>query len=407
MTLTHDARLTVPDDLRERDQWVVWRYEVVDGKVTKVPYQVNGRRAKTNDPRTWATFDAAVAALETGDFDGAGYVFAAEDPNFGVDVDDCLDVQGRLKDWAKRIVERFADTYAEISPSGKGLKFWAKGCLPGGAGAVFPLGDGQVEIYDRGRYFAVTGQHWMGPMLDVEEHQADVGWLLGLARDGQRTAPFKIAEADGKIPKGRQHHTLVSVAVTMRKRAVCGRAILGALEIINREQCEEPGPIENIRKIAEWAGRLSIGPGGASAPDLVGQQGSGVPVHDVVRRQILYCADELTTAKIVFIANSEREVEALRSHGFVATTVIGEHAPRSLRFTGALTGREVILILNDNATDIRRLARIATELLGTVSRLVFVELDGAHSVSDWFAAGHSEVELIALVETGLVRCNDI
>ena len=37
----------VPDDLIERDQWVLWRYEARHGKPTKVPYQVAGDRADT------------------------------------------------------------------------------------------------------------------------------------------------------------------------------------------------------------------------------------------------------------------------------------------------------------------------------------------------------------------------
>ena len=74
-------------------------------------------------------------------------------------------------------MERFSDSYAEISPSGSGIKIWAKGKLPG-EGTAFPLGDGRVEIYDQGRYFTVTGNHWAGQMLDVEEHQAALDWLL-------------------------------------------------------------------------------------------------------------------------------------------------------------------------------------------------------------------------------------
>jgi len=30
--------IVVPDDLGERDQWVLWRYEERNGRATKVPY---------------------------------------------------------------------------------------------------------------------------------------------------------------------------------------------------------------------------------------------------------------------------------------------------------------------------------------------------------------------------------
>jgi len=44
--------------------------------------------------------------------------------------------------------------------------------------------------------------------------------------------------------------------------------------------------------------------------------------------------------------------------------------------------------------------RIARALLGRVARLVVLELEGAgvKDVSDWFAAGHSELELIAQLD---------
>jgi len=78
-----------------------------------------------------------------------------------------------------------------------------------------PRGDGRVEIYGRARYFTVTGKHWAGQMLEVEEHQADLDWLLALSPHGQKKVPFTV---EGKIKKGSQHDTLVSLAGTMRAR---------------------------------------------------------------------------------------------------------------------------------------------------------------------------------------------
>jgi primase-polymerase (primpol)-like protein len=45
------------------------------------------------------------------------------------------------------------DTYAENSPSGLGIKIWAKKRMSGGA--AFPRGDGRVEIYDHSRNFTL------------------------------------------------------------------------------------------------------------------------------------------------------------------------------------------------------------------------------------------------------------
>ena len=92
---------------------------------------------------------------------GPGFVFSADDPFCGIDLDDCLDAEGTLKPWARGIVERFSDTYMEISPSGSGLKIWVRGAVPANLAGV-SVGDGQIETYDHARYFAVTGRIFRG-----------------------------------------------------------------------------------------------------------------------------------------------------------------------------------------------------------------------------------------------------
>ena len=57
-SITDEQLLFAPIDLSERDQWVLWRRE----RDTKVPYQVNGKRASSTGPATWdeytVVFDA-------------------------------------------------------------------------------------------------------------------------------------------------------------------------------------------------------------------------------------------------------------------------------------------------------------------------------------------------------------
>ena len=179
----------------------MWQYEQRDDcKPTKVPYQINGIRASSTDPKTWCSWDEALKAWQEnpGRWSGIGFVFSATDPFFGIDLDHCLDADGRLKPWAQPIMERFSDSYAEISPSGSGIKIWAKGKLLGG-GTAFPLGDGRVEIYGQARYFTVTGNHWAGQMLDVEEHQADLDWLPALSPHGQKKVPFTVERRSRRV----------------------------------------------------------------------------------------------------------------------------------------------------------------------------------------------------------------
>ncbi|MGO9111118.1 MAG: hypothetical protein ACLP9L_17990 [Thermoguttaceae bacterium] len=117
-------------------------------------------------------------------------------------------------------------------------------------------------------------------------------------------------------------------------------------------------------------------------------------------RQVLYRLSEVLEAPIVFVVEGERDVETLRSRGFVATTNAGGAEAQWLpSFTEALRGREVILIPDNDEPGRRRVLKIAGALLGVVAKLCVVELEGVKDVTDWFEAGHGELELIAQVES--------
>ena len=116
-------------------------------------------------------------------------------------------------------------------------------------------------------------------------------------------------------------------------------------------------------------------------------------------RQVLYRLPEVLEAAIVFVVEGERDVETLRSHGFVATTNAGgAKAPWLSSFTESLRGREVILIPDNDPPGRARVLMIARALLGKAGRLVVLELEDGKDVTEWFARGHSETALIAQVE---------
>lgn len=238
-------QLHLPDDLTERDQWVLWRRE----RHTKVPYQVNGRRAGSTDPAAWSSYETVVAAWRANPrrWAGVGFVFTKETGMTGIDLDGCL-ADGKVKPWAQGIVGRFADTYMEVSPSGEGLKIWARGSLPANVAKV-AVGDGGIEMYNHARYFTVTGQTFRGAPLQVEDHASDLNALYGRLTQGKRRGWLLQPLDGGRIPYGRQHSTLVSIAGTLRARRVCDEAIEACLHVINERQCERPGPRQNITRI--------------------------------------------------------------------------------------------------------------------------------------------------------------
>lgn len=115
--------------------------------------------------------------------------------------------------------------------------------------------------------------------------------------------------------------------------------------------------------------------------------------------QVLYHLPEVLEASIVFIVEGEKDVETLRSHGFVATTNAGgADAPWLPRFTMALRGREIIIVPDNDKPGKRRALRIARALLHVAAKLTILELEGAKDITEWFASGHSELELIAQLD---------
>jgi hypothetical protein len=169
-TLDIDA---IPVDLRMLDQWVCWRFATRNGKATKVPYQALSPRAEasTTNPSTWASFgQAASVFLDDIGLDGIGFVFAPGDGLAGIDLDRCIRDDGTLESWAENALG-LLNGYAEVSPSGRGMKVFVRAECPGGQGrkrlGLSPEGTGAIECYDRGRYFTVTGNVWSESHSDL------------------------------------------------------------------------------------------------------------------------------------------------------------------------------------------------------------------------------------------------
>jgi putative DNA primase/helicase len=117
-------------------------------------------------------------------------------------------------------------------------------------------------------------------------------------------------------------------------------------------------------------------------------------------RQILYRLREVLEAPIVFVVEGEKDVETLREYGFVATmNAGGAKAPWLPQFTEALRGREVILIPDNDPPGRARVLSISQALVRNAAVVTVLVLERAKDVSEWFAQGHSELELITLVES--------
>jgi hypothetical protein len=171
----------IPQEMRDYRQWIVWRYEDREGtKPTKVPYCIGtGYMASSTDPSTWSTFDDAVRALTKG-YDGIGFVLSDNDPYCFIDLDDPYEKnkQGGMKhNNPQEILDRqlnvfnVFNSYAEKSPSGKGLHIIVRGKVPSGRKRA------AIEVYSSERYMTMTGDVYRNaPIMDCNE-AVNLLWL--------------------------------------------------------------------------------------------------------------------------------------------------------------------------------------------------------------------------------------
>jgi hypothetical protein len=152
----------------------VWRYvEEVDRETGEIDWDkppVNartGRLASSTNPKTWSPFDVALAAYRCDGLDGIGFCLhhekEADEVTVAIDLDHCREPHtGIVEPWAQTIIDAI-DSYTEVSPSGTGIRTILKGR---------PLQRGRkrgpVEVYCKGRYVTVTGNHVEGTPRIVE-----------------------------------------------------------------------------------------------------------------------------------------------------------------------------------------------------------------------------------------------
>lgn len=154
----------IPFEMRQYRQWIVWKFEDVNNKKTKVPYNINGYKASVTNPQTWNSFDEVVQAVNNG-FSGIGFVLTENDPYAFIDLDHTEDQEEFAKQ--QTIYNNFIDTYAELSPSSRGLHIIMKGRLPQGRRR------GSVEIYSSQRFMTMTGNVYNSRHIENCQNKLD------------------------------------------------------------------------------------------------------------------------------------------------------------------------------------------------------------------------------------------
>jgi len=180
----------IPAIFKAMNNLLLWKYELKDNRWTKVPYQINNDRADSTNPATWCSYDQAVEAYNTGNFDGIG--FAIGDSGLT-----CIDIDHENV-WPKDSLKQLLDGlngkyYKESSPSGNGHHLWLMAVKPKDMGCKSKgFHNSLVEVYNANRFITMTGAV-VAPYFDVQDAQQELETVF---------APL-IKTSKGKLKKPR------------------------------------------------------------------------------------------------------------------------------------------------------------------------------------------------------------
>jgi primase-polymerase (primpol)-like protein len=196
--------------LEGEPRWVEWR----DDGGRKKPITPGTRRAaEVSNPDSWTPLSECRGPR-------VGIVFNGDGLG-GVDLDGCRDPEtGVVADWAREVLDDF-QTYAEVSPSGTGIKLFAYGATAL-SDHVLPMpGESikgkkpQIEAYATARYFTVTGnalpewpneiraapEAWQRLAARLTEHRIATG-KSSVALSGRNGALFSLSVSAAAVGSG-------------------------------------------------------------------------------------------------------------------------------------------------------------------------------------------------------------
>lgn len=253
----------IPKVLQMYPQWVC----VSEG--SKVPMRANEPlAASSTDSTTWAKYQDALCSLLY--YDYLGFVFNGNGI-VGIDIDCGYDEDGNMSEIAQDIIER-CKSYTEHSRSGRGFHIILHGNLPF---------NGQnnrqgVEIYQRARYFIMTGDVYK--YSNVVDNQSAINYIVNKYFSEQRervslnkrgTKIYKPCWDDcvmedkrlrlkpsyPSIAEGSRNLSLLSLAGTMYSVGYSKKQIYEELVQVNAQACKPPLRVSEIQSICNSIAR--------------------------------------------------------------------------------------------------------------------------------------------------------
>ena len=172
----------IPSELKALNRWAPWQavFNVKRGKFDKLPKSAVHPEIgiSTAAPEKWFTHDQALTTYikAKGMLSGICFVMTGIEGVVGIDLDNCLTADGVVAPWALEVI-RTANSYTEISPSGRGLRIFALGLSDGPDWTNNEVG---IEVYvgSTPRHLTVSGRLLPGAPAKIAP--VTPGFLAGL-----------------------------------------------------------------------------------------------------------------------------------------------------------------------------------------------------------------------------------
>jgi len=198
--------LNAPTALKDLPAWLVWRFEENGtSKPRKVPYYARGGRrhgvqGRPEDRAQLVTFAEAAQACERRGYSGVGFAPLAGLNVVALDFDNCIASDGQIHADVSAVL---GDSYAELSPSGKGIRAIFKGQLGDLKAHGEPFG---FETFSTKGFVTITGNVLPAcDMLGNADTVADVTpavMALCQSRFKRELAAQSISEESNEQPVG-------------------------------------------------------------------------------------------------------------------------------------------------------------------------------------------------------------
>lgn len=188
----------IPYELKKIKAWTMWAFKTQKknetSKPQKMPLFGPLTPASIADPSTWLRFNEVENMIENPSFNGVNFAFTKMHPYIGVDIDSCVDENGKLSKLAQTIVH-LLNSYTEYSPSGRGIRIIVR--APEG----FEMEDRNdqlqgIEIYKNAHFLSITG-NTLHVSSTIEERSNEIIHILSaVLHPSAKEHLTEITEAD-------------------------------------------------------------------------------------------------------------------------------------------------------------------------------------------------------------------